>query len=85
MINWKVRIKNKAFWLTFIPALLVLIKQVCAVFGVEIHIEALSEQLEGIIGTVFLLLGLLGIVVDHTTAGVSDSKQAMEYEEPKED
>ena len=32
-MNWKVRIKNKTFWLTVIPAVLLLIQVVAAVFG----------------------------------------------------
>lgn len=84
-INWTVRIKNKAFWVAFIPALLLLIQQICGMFGVEIHIADLQEELLGIIGTVFMLLTILGIVVDPTTDGVSDSSQALTYEEPRKD
>ena len=32
-INWKVRIKNKMFWLALIPAVLLLVQTVCSVFG----------------------------------------------------
>lgn len=32
-INWKVRIKNKAFWLALIPAVLLLIQVIASVFG----------------------------------------------------
>ena len=83
-INWKVRIKNKAFWLALIPALLLLIQQVCAVVGVQLDFGELQSQLVGIVGTVFTLLAILGIVADPTTAGVGDSEQAMGYTEPKE-
>jgi len=84
-INWKVRIKNKAFWIAIISALLLLLKEVLAIFGVEIEIAFISEQLKAIVGTVFTILALLGIVNDPTTAGISDSSQAMTYDEPKED
>lgn len=82
-INWDVRIKNKTFWIAFIPAVLLLVQQVCAIFGVAIDITGLSEQLLGIVGTVFVILALLGIVVDPTTKGVSDSDLAMTYDKPK--
>ena len=82
-INWDVRIKNKTFWIAFIPAVLLLVQQVCAIFGVAIDIAGLSEQLLGIVGTVFVILALLGIVTDPTTKGVSDSDQAMTYDKPK--
>lgn len=84
-INWKVRIKNKAFWVAVIPAVLLLIQQVCAVFGVTVDLGALQGQLVAIVGTVFALLALLGIVVDPTTAGVTDSIQALGYDAPKDD
>ena len=82
-INWTVRIKNKLFWVAIIPAVLLLVKQICALFGVTLEIAGLSEQLTDIIGTVFSVLALLGVVVDPTTSGASDSEQALTYTEPK--
>ena len=83
-INWKVRIKNKAFWVALIPALLLLVQQVCAIFGVALDFGELQAQLVAIVGSVFALLAILGIVADPTTAGMGDSEQAMGYTEPKE-
>lgn len=83
-INWRVRIKNKAFWVAIIPAVLLLVQQVCAVFGVQLDFGELQAQLVAIVGTVFAILAILGIVADPTTAGVGDSEQAMGYTEPKE-
>ena len=83
-INWRVRIKNKAFWVAIIPAVLLLVQQVCAVVGVQLDFGELQAQLVAIVGTVFTLLAILGIVADPTTAGVGDSEQAMGYTEPKE-
>ena len=85
MINWKVRLKNKLFWVAIIPAVLLLIQQVCLIFGIAIDFTELKGQLLAIVGTVFELLAILGIVVDPTTKGMCDSKQALEYEEPKGD
>lgn len=84
-INWTVRLKNKTFWVAIIPAVLLLAQQVCSLFGVKLEIGILSEQLIAIIGTAFSVLALLGVVTDPTTAGVSDSQQAMTYTEPKVD
>ena len=83
MINWKVRIKNKAFWLTMIPAVLLLIQQVCAIFGVTLDFGELGNQLKEVVNTAFFILALLGIVTDPTTSGVSDSYRAMTYNETK--
>jgi phi LC3 family holin len=83
-MNWKVRLKNKTFWLAFIPALLVLVQVVMALFDVRIEIDELNGKLMDVVNAVFVLLALLGVVNDPTTAGLSDSAQAMTYETPKE-
>lgn len=81
-INWSVRFKNKTFWLSLIPAVLLLVQQVAAVLGITLDLTGLQEQAVGVVGTVFTLLALLGVVNDPTTAGVSDSRRAMGYTEP---
>ena len=85
MINWKVRFGNKQFWIAFIPALLLLVQQVLNVFGIQADFVQLQQQLLGIVGTVFVLLVLFGIVNDPTTSGASDSAQALEYDKPRKD
>lgn len=84
MINWTVRLKNKNFWIAFIPAILLLIQAVAKVFGFELDFGELGENLLNVVNAVFVVLALLGIVTDPTTAGVSDSALAMTYEVPKE-
>lgn len=83
MINWKVRIRNRQFWLSLIPCLLLLIAQICGMFGLEIDLSDIGARLLDIVTTVFLLLSILGIVTDPTTAGIGDSALAMTYEIPK--
>lgn len=83
-INWKVRVRNKAFWVALIPALLLLIQQVCGVFGVTLDFGELQAQLVAIVSAVFAVLAILGIVADPTTEGMGDSEQALSYEKPKE-
>ena len=82
MINWKVRIKNKSFWLALIPAVLLLIQAVAALFGFELDLDFLSERLLAVINAVFVVLTILGVVVDPTTQGVGDSERALGYDEP---
>ena len=82
-MNWKVRIKNKTFWLTVIPAVLLLIQVVAAVFGYTLDFGDLGNKLLAMVNAVFALLAILGVVNDPTTAGVADSTQAMNYKEPK--
>lgn len=85
MINWKVRIKNKAFWIAFIPAIILLIKSIAAVFGIDIDLAEIGGKLTSVVEAVFIVLVILGIVEDPTTAGITDSKQALTYEKPKAD
>lgn len=82
MINWTVRLKNKTFWLSFVPALLLLIQVVAAVFGFTLDLGELGEKLLAVVNAVFAVLAILGIVTDPTTAGISDSKRAMTYKAP---
>ena len=84
-INWTVRLKSKTFWLTVIPALLLLVQVVAAVFGFELDLGDLGNKLLAVVNALFAVLSILGIVTDPTTAGVSDSAQAMTYTTPKED
>lgn len=85
MINWTVRIKNKNFWLALIPAVLLLIQTVAAVCGYTLDLGELGNRLIAVVNAVFGVLVILGVVADPTTAGMKDSRQAMNYREPKED
>ncbi len=83
MINWTVRIKNKSFWLAIIPAVLLLVQVVAAVFGYTLDLGELGNKLIDVVNAAFSVLVILGIVTDPTTKGVGDSKQALTYSEPK--
>ena len=85
MINWKVRIRNKTFWTTIIPAVALVAQAVASLFGYTLDLTTLVGKLIAIVDAVFGVLVILGIVVDPTTAGVGDSKRAMSYEEPYQD
>ena len=85
MINWTVRFKNKTFWLAVIPAVLLLIQTVAAVFGYTLDLGELGDKLLAVVNAMFGVLVILGVVTDPTTSGVSDSAQAMTYSEPKKD
>jgi phi LC3 family holin len=83
-INWKVRLKNKTFWLSLIPAVLLLVQVIAAVFGYTLDLGELGNRLLAVVNALFAVLSILGVVTDPTTKGVSDSTQALSYEEPKE-
>ena len=85
MINWKVRIKNKAFWLALIPAVLLVVQVFAALFGFDLATDDLEVKLLACANAVFALLTVLGIVTDPTTDGIADSDLAMTYNKPKKD
>lgn len=82
-INWNVRIKNKNFWISLIPMILLLIQTVAAVFGFKLDFGELGNKLLAVVEVVFSLLALLGIINDPTTESYSDSNLALSYDEPK--
>lgn len=76
-INWRVRLRNKTFWLTLVPSLVLLTQQV--------GLNWVPENWESIFSTVMAILTVVGVINDPTTAGITDSEQALAYYEPKED
>lgn len=82
-INWKVRLKNKNFWLTAIPAVMLLLQAIAAVFGYTIYFGNIGNKLVTVVNCAFTVLAILGVVTDPTTEGISDSDQAMTYDKPK--
>lgn len=83
MINWTVRLKNKAFWLALIPAVLLLAQAVAAVFGFSLDFGALGDKLIAVVEAIFTVLVILGIVTDPTTQGIGDSTRALSYKRPE--
>lgn len=84
-INWKVRILNKTFWLTLVPALALLLQTFLAVFGVKIELGETIDKLLVFINALFGVFIIVGIVNDPTTTGLTDSARALGYHEPSED
>ncbi|QOI67882.1 holin [Enterococcus phage FX417] len=75
-MDWKTRIKNKAFWIALIPAVIVLIQVVGNIFGLDLsNLTGLSQQLIDVVNGVFVVLSILGVVIDPTTKGIKDNKE----------
>ncbi|WP_281197857.1 phage holin [Staphylococcus felis] len=81
-INWKLRFKNKTILSGLVGAVLLFIKQVTELFGLDISTQL--EQVSGLIGIVLTLLAGLGIIVDPTTNGIKDSGIAQTYVKPRD-
>lgn len=84
-VNWLVRFKNKNFWLSLIPSVLLLVQAVAAVFGYTLDLGDFGNKLLAVVNAVFAVMVVLGVVNDPTTEGLSDSNRAMTYEEPYKD
>lgn len=82
MINWRVRIKNRQFWVGIIPATILLIQAVAALLGFTVDLGEFQGKLLVVVDALFAFLVYLGITVDPTTEGIGDSEQAMGYDEP---
>ena len=82
-INWKVRLKNKTWLLAFAGAIVAFVYQILGMLGVVAPIA--EDNVTQIIGLLVNLLVALGIVQDPTTAGMSDSIEALSYSEPKKE
>lgn len=82
MINWKVRILNKTFWVTLVPAVALLLQTLLAVFNIRLELGDTTDKLLVFINALFAVLVIVGVVNDPTTSGVSDSTRAMTYERP---
>lgn len=82
-INWKVRLKNRSFWVAIVPAVLLLVQVIAAIFNYNIDLGDLGNKLLAVVNAIFSLLTIMGVVTDPTTDGISDSAQAMTYDEPK--
>ena len=76
MINWRLRFQNKATLLAIASTVILLIQQL----GFK-----LPDNIADIVNTFLTLLVLLGVINDPTTEGISDSPNALTYNEPKKD
>ena len=75
MINWKARLKNKAFWVAMIPAILLLIQAGAAVFGFTIDLGDLGDKLLAFVNALFGVLVIAGVVIDPSSPGVGDREE----------
>lgn len=82
-MNWKVRFKNKTWLTMFISLIVGFVFNMLKLFDI---VPVFTENMVmNIVGQVLTFLGLLGVIVDPTTAGFSDSNRAMSYDKPWSD
>ncbi|WP_423189413.1 phage holin [Alkalibacterium sp. f15] len=83
-INWKVRLKNKRFLMEMGALILTLSVRILALFNINV-LPGIEEELLEVLLMVLTVMAGVGIIEDHTTEGLADSKQALEYDRPRED
>ena len=82
-VNWKVRFKNKTWLTMFISMIVGFVFNMLKMFDV---VPVVTESfVMNVIGQVLTFLGLIGVLVDPTTAGIGDSERALGYDEPWQD
>lgn len=82
-VNWKVRFKNKTWLSMFLSLIIGFVFNLLKMFDI---VPVVTENfVMQIVGQVLTFLGLIGVLVDPTTAGLNDSIRAMNYEEPWQD
>ena len=79
-INWKVRLKNKVWLGSFCSLVVGFVYSMLALF--DVFPEVTQSLVLQLMNQVLTFLGLIGVIVDPTTAGLSDSERALGYEEP---
>ena len=80
-INWKNRFKNGTTLSGLISLLLLLIKQVTEMFGIDLSHQL--TQISGIIGTILAILTGLGLITNPNTKGLSDAGIDLELSKPR--
>lgn len=82
-INWRVRFKNKVWLGSFLSLIVGFVYSMLALF--DVFPQVTQNLVVQLLNQVLTFLGLIGVIVDPTTAGISDSDRAMGYEEPWDD
>lgn len=81
-INMKLRFKNKAVLTGLVGAVLLFVKQMTELFGLDLSTQL--EQVSGVIGAILTLLAGLGVLTDPTTKGIKDSGIVQTYTKPRD-
>ena len=82
-INWRVRFKNKVWLGSFLSLIVGFVYSMLALF--DVFPQVTQNLVVQLLNQVLTFLGLIGVIVDPTTAGIGDSERAMSYAEPWDD
>ena len=89
-INWKVRFKNPLFWVGIIVAVVATVLTQLGMSWEQVTSwatlgQALLEAVSNPVVVVAVITATYNAIVDPTTSGLSDSKNALTYKTPKKE
>lgn len=79
-MNWKVRFRNKVWLTSFIATIVTFIYAILGMF--DVFPAVTQNSVMNVVNAMLMVLCMMGVIIDPTTEGVSDSKRAMTYESP---
>ena len=79
-INWRVIFRNRIWLGSFLSLIVGFVYSMLALF--DVYPEVTQNHIVQLVNQVLTFLGLIGVIVDPTTAGIGDSERALQYEEP---
>ena len=82
-INWKVRFRNKLWLGSFLSLIVSFVYSMLSLF--DVFPDLTENTVLELLNQILTFLGLIGVLVDPTTAGLGDSERALGYEEPWDD
>ena len=89
-INWKIRLKNPSFWVSVIIAVVTPVFAYTGLTAQDMTTwSAVWDIIKSAASNPYVLLmaavSVYNAVIDPTTTGVTDSAQALTYDEPNSD
>lgn len=79
-INWKVRLRNKTWLTSMAAAVIAFVYTVLDLLGLCPQLT--EDTAVKIVDALVFILAALGVVMDPTTEGLTDSQRALGYTEP---
>jgi len=76
-MNFKVRLRNKAFWVACIALIILILQYIQSISGMDLNITVIDK----ILNALLLCAITLGVMLDPTTPSIKDSQQVMENKE----
>lgn len=83
MIDWKARLTSKPFWIGVVGVVGTAVVSFGQLLGVDLtsDVNSVSEAATMVVTAVFAVAGIVGVVANPTTPGITDGKNEDEVED----